>query len=185
MRILAGKVALVTDGSDGSGAAMARELAGQGVHVAIGYRSSPDHADILAHELEDHGIQAMALRLDDGADGGTGQAVATVARWFGRIDLLVDGIGGAVHELGGRPANDGADLPGSAGYNAWPDPDTLAFWPGVSWPGYGTIGVQELGMTQVRFIRPAVAEDQDLLPPPSKLFNDRARPAREEYSRMA
>lgn len=55
---LAGKVALVTGGSRGIGAAIARELAAQGADVALSYAASADKAEAVAKDLREDGVRA-------------------------------------------------------------------------------------------------------------------------------
>src|SRR6202158_4391858 len=61
---LQGKVALVTGGSRGLGAATARSLADVGAHVAITYVASADKPAEVVKELEDKGVQAAAFQSD-------------------------------------------------------------------------------------------------------------------------
>ncbi len=85
---LDGKVALVTGGSRGIGAAISRELARAGARVAVNYRSGSEAAEALAGELG--GIAVAA----DVADGGqVGALVDTVERDLGEIDFLVNNAG--------------------------------------------------------------------------------------------
>jgi 3-oxoacyl-[acyl-carrier protein] reductase len=90
---LSGKVALVTGGSRGIGAAAARALAADGAHVAISYAASQDKAEALARELKDLGVQAAAFRADQASiEQVVGLVRAVVAR-FGRLDILVNNAG--------------------------------------------------------------------------------------------
>lgn len=88
---LAGKVALVTGGSSGIGAACARALADQGATVAVGYHRGLDRAQALCAALPGSGHAAVpvALEADD--------AHASLAHWvearFGHLDLLVNSAG--------------------------------------------------------------------------------------------
>ena len=61
---LSGKVALVTGGSRGIGAASARALADEGANVAISYVASPDKAEAVVAELKAKGVNARAFKAD-------------------------------------------------------------------------------------------------------------------------
>jgi NAD(P)-dependent dehydrogenase (short-subunit alcohol dehydrogenase family) len=60
-KTLTGKVALVTGGSRGIGAASARALADEGATVAISYSASPDKAEAVVRDLKAKGVQAKAF----------------------------------------------------------------------------------------------------------------------------
>ncbi|AWN34376.1 SDR family oxidoreductase [Methylobacterium radiodurans] len=90
---LAGKVALVTGGSRGIGAAIVRRLSRNGAAVAFTYANSPDRAEALAAELAASGAHVAALRADSAdPDAVRGAVQATVER-FGRLDILVNNAG--------------------------------------------------------------------------------------------
>ena len=88
-----GKVALITGGSRGIGAAVARRFAAAGIHVAVGYQARSDAAENLAAEIKAAGGQCLAVQGDI-TDGDAAQQIAadTVAR-FGRLDILVNCAG--------------------------------------------------------------------------------------------
>jgi 3-oxoacyl-[acyl-carrier protein] reductase len=93
---LSGKVALVTGGSRGIGAATARALADEGANVAISYVASPKKAEAVVAELETKGISAHAFKADQASPADVEQLVADVAKQFGRLDILVNNAGVAV-----------------------------------------------------------------------------------------
>lgn len=87
---LAGKVALVTGGSRGIGAATARALADDGADVAISYVASPEKAEAVVRELESKGVKAAAFKADQGDAAQVEGLVRAVATRFGRLDILVN-----------------------------------------------------------------------------------------------
>ena len=90
---LSGKVALVTGGSRGIGAAIARSLADDGADVAISYVSSPEKAKALVRELQDKGVRALAFQADQAKPEEVGALVHKVAEHFGHLDILVNNAG--------------------------------------------------------------------------------------------
>ncbi|MCE9667456.1 SDR family oxidoreductase [Myxococcus stipitatus] len=93
---LAGKVALVTGGARGIGAATARALAAEGADVAISYVASAEKARALVKELEAKGVRAAAFQADQGVAVEVTRLVQAVAGHFGRLDILVNNAGVAV-----------------------------------------------------------------------------------------
>ena len=101
-KMLEGKVALVTGGSRGIGAAIARALAKDGADVAISYASAKDRADSVVAELKALGVRAKAFQADQGKTAEVGKLIAAVGSHFGRVDILVNNAGvlvlGEVHD---------------------------------------------------------------------------------------
>jgi len=93
---LTGKVALVTGGSRGIGAASARALAEEGAAVAISYSASPDKAEAVVRDLKAKGVEARAYRADQASTAAVEQLVRDVAKDFGRLDILVNNAAVAV-----------------------------------------------------------------------------------------
>jgi NAD(P)-dependent dehydrogenase (short-subunit alcohol dehydrogenase family) len=90
---LSGKVALVTGGSRGIGAASALALAEEGASVAISYVASPDKAEAVVKELKAKGVQARAYKADQASSVAVDQLVKDVAKDFGHLDILVNNAG--------------------------------------------------------------------------------------------
>jgi 3-oxoacyl-[acyl-carrier protein] reductase len=87
---LAGKVALVTGGGRGIGAAIATELALQGAAVAIGYRASREQAEQLAADLTQNGHEAIACHLDTGSTEQLRSILPHIVSRWGRLDILIN-----------------------------------------------------------------------------------------------
>jgi len=102
-RKLSGKVALITGGSRGIGAASARALADEGANVAISYVASPDKAEAVIKELKARGVEARAYKADQASSQEVDQLVKNVARDFGRLDILVNNaavsVGGPIDDV--------------------------------------------------------------------------------------
>jgi 3-oxoacyl-[acyl-carrier protein] reductase len=84
---LEGKVAIVTGGARGIGAAISRELAAAGARVVVNYRSSATEAKALAEELAGIAVEAD-VASPEGAD-----ALMRAAADLGRLDVLVNNAG--------------------------------------------------------------------------------------------
>jgi NADP-dependent 3-hydroxy acid dehydrogenase YdfG len=89
---LAGKVAFVTGGASGIGAALATRLVGEGAEVWIGDRQA-DQAEGLAQRLNGAGGKAHAVELDVRSYPAFERAIEEVIHRSGRIDFLFDNAG--------------------------------------------------------------------------------------------
>jgi len=93
MKTLEGKVALVTGGSRGIGAAIALELGRQGASVVINYNHSKEHADNVVSLIVEAGSKAVAIQADIAESQPTRHLVDATIAQFGRIDILVNNAG--------------------------------------------------------------------------------------------
>jgi 3-oxoacyl-[acyl-carrier protein] reductase len=89
--ILVGKVALVTGGSSGIGAATVRMLAAAGANVVVGYNNGLDRARTLIESLPPAKHLAQRIVLDDAAT--VRSAAAAIRETYGRADILVNSAG--------------------------------------------------------------------------------------------
>src|SRR5205814_5244697 len=83
-------VALITGGAVRVGAAIVRELAARGYHVAIHANTSLDRAQELVTELTNSGHTAAAFGTDLRDEDATRAMIDRVRRHFGRLDALVN-----------------------------------------------------------------------------------------------
>ena len=88
---LAGRVAVVTGGSSGIGAASVRLLAAAGARVVVGYNKGTDRAAALIAELPGGGHRAMYLPMEDSAQ--IRKVAEAVRDECGRADILVNSAG--------------------------------------------------------------------------------------------
>src|SRR2546427_514114 len=95
-RELAGKVALVTGGSRGIGAAIAKRLAENGASVAITYAKDASAASDVVKAIELEGGKALALQADAADVEAVKSAVEKTVATFGRLDVLVNNAGTAI-----------------------------------------------------------------------------------------
>ena len=93
MNDLAGKVALVTGGSRGIGAAIAARLAERGADVAITYARSEARAQEVVGRVTAEGRRGLAIGADSASAVEVKSAVERTVAEFGRIDILVNNAG--------------------------------------------------------------------------------------------
>ncbi|MBB3317154.1 3-oxoacyl-[acyl-carrier protein] reductase [Rhizobium sp. BK181] len=90
---LEGKVAIVTGGSRGIGAAIVRRLAADGASVAFTFANSKDKAEAIVSEIEAKGGRAFAIHADSADAAAVQRAIDTAVDHFGTLDILVNNAG--------------------------------------------------------------------------------------------
>jgi 3-oxoacyl-[acyl-carrier protein] reductase len=93
---LAGKVAVVTGGSRGIGAAIVKRLAADGAKVAFTYARDAGAAASVVKEIERDGGEAVAIQADAADAAAVKTAVDKAVSTFGQLDILVNNAGTAI-----------------------------------------------------------------------------------------
>lgn len=97
---LKGKVALVTGGSRGLGAAIAAALAAEGADVAISYVASAEKANAVVEGLQKQNVRAVAIQSDQADRSAARGLIDAVIAKLGRLDILVNNAAIAVQGKG-------------------------------------------------------------------------------------
>ena len=93
---LKGKIALVTGGSRGIGAAIAKQLAAEGASIAITYAKDAKSASVVVKDIEAAGGKAIAIQADASATEAVQRAIAKAVAALGKLDILVNNAGTAI-----------------------------------------------------------------------------------------
>lgn len=100
---LEGKLALVTGGSRGIGAAIALRLAADGARVAISYNANKTAADKVVAQIKELGTEAIAVQADVSSEADNKALIAEIQK-LGKIDILVNNAaifeGGPIDQVG-------------------------------------------------------------------------------------
>jgi 3-oxoacyl-[acyl-carrier protein] reductase len=93
MKLLEGKIAIITGASRGIGEAIALKLAAHGAHIAFTYLSSEEKAKALEDRLKGLGVRAKAYRSNAGVFAESEAFVNDVVKEFGTVDICVNNAG--------------------------------------------------------------------------------------------
>ena len=93
MKLLTNKVALITGGSRGIGAAIVQKFAEQGADIAFTYRSSADSANEVVAKAAKSGVTVKAYQSDASSFEASAELVKQVIADFGRVDVLINNAG--------------------------------------------------------------------------------------------
>jgi 3-oxoacyl-[acyl-carrier protein] reductase len=93
MARLNGRVAVVTGGSKGIGAAIAEQLAREGASIVVNYASSAAQAEAVVRKIQAAGGKAKAIRADVSKPEEARKLIEAAVAEFGRLDILVNNAG--------------------------------------------------------------------------------------------
>ncbi|CDH22501.1 SDR family NAD(P)-dependent oxidoreductase [Xenorhabdus bovienii] len=93
MSNLSGKIALITGGSRGIGAGIAKRLAQEGADVVITYVNNSDAAKAVVEDIINSGRVGKAIRADSADADAIKLAVKQIIKQFGQIDILINNAG--------------------------------------------------------------------------------------------
>ncbi|SRR6266567_875007 len=93
MNDLEGKVALVTGGDRGIGAAISLALAKAGANVAVNYRSRAELAEQICAKIRNLGRHTAAIQADVSKSGAVKQMISDIERELGAVNILVNNAG--------------------------------------------------------------------------------------------
>ena len=160
--LLHNRVALVTGGSRGIGAAVARSLARHGAAVAVNYHSNRTAADEVVAAVTASGSRGLALAADATDNAQVAAMVAAASAELGDIDLLV---ANAIGDTGGMATPGGSLLDQGDAIRATVDVQLAATLaavrhvvPGMRRRGGGTIVMIGASLSRTTHIRADMAE---------------------------
>lgn len=90
---LEGKVAIVTGGARGIGAAIAKKLGAEGATVVVNYVNSKDAAAKVVEAIKESGAKALAVQANVTKQDDSKRLVDEVVKAYGKIDILVNNAG--------------------------------------------------------------------------------------------
>lgn len=93
---LQGKNVLITGGSRGIGAAIAKRMASDGANLAITYTKGAEAAALVVKEIERMGAKAIAIQADSADAAAVAVAVEKAVNTLGSLDVLVNNAGTAI-----------------------------------------------------------------------------------------
>ena len=93
MKLLEGKIAIITGASRGIGRGVAKVFAEQGADIAFTYSSSKTAAEVLEKEIRSKGIKVKSYQSNAADFEAAQELVANVLEDFGKIDILVNNAG--------------------------------------------------------------------------------------------
>jgi len=93
MKLLEGKVVIITGASRGIGEAIALRMAEQGAHIAFSYVSSDEKAKALEEKIQSHGVKAKAYKSNAGIYEDCERLVNQVVQEHGTVDVCINNAG--------------------------------------------------------------------------------------------